>query len=199
MVVKIIVVRKSAAFWLDGSSPSIPIKFNLIGLNMKAHPVYNNFIVHKDGKIFSTKTNKFIKTRTSTKGYETFSTRLNGRNGKALFLRVHRLVAETYIENIDNKPFINHIDGNKLNNNVDNLEWVTSKENMKHAYVNNLLTIRKGEESTSSKLTEVDIEFIRNNYKSGSRIYGSRALGKKYGVDHSTILSVVNRDSWKHI
>lgn len=56
------------------------------------------------------------------------------KNNKHLRIHIHRLVAKTIISNIQNKPFINHIDGNKLNNNVNNLEWCTCKENNIHAY-----------------------------------------------------------------
>lgn len=56
------------------------------------------------------------------------------KNGKRKYMLVHRLIAQTFLENKKNKPQINHIDGNKHNNNVNNLEWCTRSENMKHAY-----------------------------------------------------------------
>lgn len=65
--------------------------------------------------------------------------------------RVHRLVAEMFIDNPSNKPYVNHIDGNKMNNNVNNLEWVTNSENVKHAYKNNLIKNYKGYDNKLSK------------------------------------------------
>lgn len=61
------------------------------------------------------------------------------KDGKVTLKRVHRLVAETFIEKVLNKDQVNHIDGNKKNNCINNLEWVTSKENMEHAFKTGLM------------------------------------------------------------
>ena len=72
--------------------------------------------------------------------------------GKRLRL-VHRLVAEAFLENEDGKPCVNHKDGNKANNRAENLEWVTHKENSKHAYNNGLLTSEISEKCREASLT----------------------------------------------
>ena len=66
------------------------------------------------------------------------------KNHKSRIKKVHRLVVETFIENIGNKPQVNHIDCDKGNNNVDNLEWCTNSENMLHAYRNGLRMGKRG-------------------------------------------------------
>lgn len=76
-------------------------------------------------------------------------------------LYVHRVVATSFIPNPDNKPYVNHIDGNITNNYVTNLEWCTQKENVHHALSNNLTKV--GEDSTISKLKNKDIIFIRSS------------------------------------
>ena len=105
-------------------------------------------------------------------------------------VKIHRLVAETFI---GPSPLnVNHKDGNKENNKLENLEYFTIQENMKHAAQNNLTT--KGVKNQDCKLSEDDvreIRRIRNNYT-------LHELGKKYNVDHSTIWDVCNR-TWKHV
>ena len=83
------------------------------------------------------------------------------KNNKGKKFRVHRLVAETFIPNPLGKEQVNHIDGNKKNNCVSNLEWVTPKENIKHAIENNLSSIKYGSKNLSSKLKEEDVKYLK--------------------------------------
>ena len=79
---------------------------------------------------------------------------------------IHRLVAKTFIKNTENKPQVNHIDGNKFNNNVNNLEWNTSSENIKHAYKTGLREPMTGENGSHHKITEkqaIEIFTLFNN------------------------------------
>ena len=73
------------------------------------------------------------------------------KNNKKRWYSIHRLVAETFILNSENKPQINHKDGNKLNNHVDNLEWCTASENIVHSINNKLRTIKNGGQHKLSK------------------------------------------------
>ena len=97
---------------------------------------YPNYGVTKTGDIVSLVTGIVIKQQINMHGYKTVALRCNNKNRTKL---VHQLVAKAYIPNPNGRKTINHIDGNKLNNNVDNLEWVSVRENTIHAYENGLM------------------------------------------------------------
>lgn len=104
----------------------------------------------------------------------------------------HRVICLTFIENILNKPSVNHIDADKSNNRIENLEWVTAKENTSHGI--NIGNIKpRGEDNKSSKLKITDIIFIRSNSIS------SKELSKKYNVASAHINSIRRRVTWKHV
>ena len=99
-------------------------------MNIEYRPIknYPNYKISNTGKILNIKKNKHLKNVLN----ERYLIVLLYKDGMRKKFYVHRLVAETFIKNIDNKTFVNHKDLNKINNNVENLEWVTPKENIKH-------------------------------------------------------------------
>ena len=98
---------------------------------MLRHKDFQFYLVSEFGEVYSNKTQKFLKHRSNGKGYS--KVKLTQNLGGQVDKYVHRLVAEIYVPNPDNKPEVNHIDGDTLNNHYSNLEWVTRKENMSHA------------------------------------------------------------------
>ena len=87
---------------------------------------FENYLIYEDGKVFSKKSNKFLKPFNTKKGYLHIDLH---NNKKRKTHKIHRLVGLHYIPNPDNKPQIDHIDRNKLNNDISNLRWMTNKEN----------------------------------------------------------------------
>lgn len=114
-------------------------------------------------------------------------------------MSVHRLVAQAFIPNPDNKPEVNHIglypdgrQGNKLDNRVVSLEWATKSENGKHSYHHGLSKIIRGE-SHKSKLTEKAVLEIRDSDLKYD------ILARMYDVSKATIYDIMKRRSWKHL
>lgn len=100
---------------------------------------YDNYFIYDNGDILNTITNKILKGSIGEHGYKYY--RLSKDNRKKMFY-AHRLVAEYFIPNPNNLPVVNHKDGNKLNNDISNLEWVTYSENITHAHANHLIKER---------------------------------------------------------
>ena len=105
----------------------------------------------------------------------------------------HRLVAEVFIDNPENKPFVNHIDGNKQNNSVENLEWCTQSENTKHAYETNLAP--RGLSTYTGKFSAEQRQEIKDMWDSGK--LSKRAIANKFGVSHTCINDIIN-DKYKY-
>lgn len=120
------------------------------------------------------------------------------KDGIKMPILVHRAVAIAYIDNPNEYPFINHIDGNPLNNSVDNLEWCTAKQNTQHATNMGMNTppVQKGNRNSQAKLTESQVREIRKLYE---RVTNCSAIARLYGVNPKTINDIVNRKHWAHI
>jgi hypothetical protein len=106
---------------------------------------------------------------------------------------IHRLVAEAFILNPEDKPQVNHINGIKYDNRLDNLEWNTRSENGLHSYNSGLQISQKGEVHGKAKLTEEDILTIRSSNLS------RKELAILYNISLSSIYNIIDRRVWKHI
>ena len=137
-----------------------------------------------------------VKGSKDTKGYLQLDARVDG---KRIVKLIHRLVAEAFIDNPNKYEQVNHKDGNKLNNDVSNLEWVTATENIRHACRTGLHKPNYGVEHGNHKLTNDAVRYIRANYKLGDKEFGAKALAKKFNVTTTPILLVAKGKSWKHI
>lgn len=115
--------------------------------------------------------------------------------------KIHRLVAVSFICGQENKTDVNHKDGNKLNNFVENLEWVTKSENTKHAYENNLKKPLIGCKNGMAKLTIDQVKEIRRIADSGGRYYGRKELAKRFGISEARIKEIVTRrkNNWQDV
>lgn len=120
-------------------------------------------------------------------------------NGKQKMYTVHRLVAEAFIPNPMNLPQVNHIDGDKSNNKLENLEWCDKSHNMKHAYKIGLIKALDGEKSPHHKLKKSDVEYCKSNYKKYDPKYGFAALARFLGVSDTTIKHAVYGTNWKGV
>jgi hypothetical protein len=148
---------------------------------MKAIKKYPNYFVTEEGLVFSSKTNKFLKFSYDQQGYQRVGLYVGDYKSKTI--KVHRLVAETFIDNIENKKDVNHIDGNKANNNISNLEWCTRSENIKHAFKNGLKIV------TQNQIDGVKKRFSKQVVdKSNGKIYNSlKDASIDLNVNYSTL------------
>lgn len=158
--------------------------------NQQASP-YQRYIINLDGTITSKKTQKHIVQHDNNSGYPTVTLLVLDKPKTYKRLLVHRLVAETYL-GLSKGYQVNHIDGNKQNNSVSNLEWVTRSQNMQHAIANGLMKI--GEGHHNAKLTEIQVNQICQLLVNSD--IEVKEIAKRFNVAYSTINNIVQKHRW---
>lgn len=152
------------------------------------------YIIKEDGSIISKYRDNMKQLATSKckKGYHRVTLTID-KGCKKTFL-VHRLIAQKFIPNPELLPQVNHKDGNKDNNHVSNLEWVTNLENTKHAVKNNL--IQRGDSRPNGRLSAKAVRKIRELRDGGCNYY---ELGRLFNIAYQTAHKVCTRQTYKHI
>ena len=154
------------------------------------YPMYQ---ISKFGRVSNIKTERVLKLCVNSSGYKKVV--LNGKNEY-----VHRLVAETFIPNPHNLPEVNHKDGNKWNNCVDNLEWVSKSDNAKHAFDLGLRNVsgytRYKVSQSAHRFSADEIEEIEQMYSNGMT---KQEIADKIGCCSSVICNILNGKTYREI
>jgi hypothetical protein len=146
----------------------------------------------KSGKLFRKRNQKILKLESDKRGYQRILLYKNNVTKKYL---VHRLVCLSFLKNHENKKQINHINGVKYDNRLENLEWCNQSENQIHAYKKGLQKPIIGEDCVYSKINECIAIKIKYSYKD---LY-LKDIAKKYNIALSTICDIRKGRTWKHI
>lgn len=161
---------------------------------MKEVKDFPGYFVTEDGKVYTSKRNQFREmSQPINRKYHSVNL---SNQGKVKHCFVHRLIAEAFIHNPENKGFVNHKDGNKLNNNVENLEWVTFAENIQHSFETGLNKGLVGVENGRALLNEDDVAIIYKRLQAGEK---SKDLAKEFGVERTAISKIKRKELWKHV
>lgn len=181
------------------------------------HFRHYDYVVSKTGEVFRKGKTKPLKPDTNKKGYQRVTLSHKGKTEKFL---VHRLVAECYLPNPNNLPFVNHKDSNPTNNSVDNLEWCTQSENMMHCHIHgrcsNISASEAAQKVTRERMLKkfqnllgenfITIEFVKNGSKitylcpncknikvsrNDSTVFAKKGLCRKCSKDEDIVSSYV--------
>jgi len=159
----------------------------------KTIPEFPNYEINKCGQIRN-KTNGKIKSQyPSNGGYYFVTLHKENKGGKPR--RVHRLLAQAFIDNPENKPCINHIDGCKGNYEMSNLEWCTTAENAKHAKETGL-TNNTGTRNGMSKINERTARLIKSKLASGLT---QQKIADNMGISRSLVSAINIGRLWSHV
>lgn len=157
-------------------------------MEIRPIPTIENYGCDREGNIYSLRKNKILKLCIQSHGYSSYNLSING---KTRSYGGHRLVAMTWLDAVPGKKQVNHKNGIKTDNRADNLEWVSSKENIVHA--RDKLKKYWGEQSITSKITE---DIVRQIRASTER---QQDIARKIGISYCQVNKIVNRKSWAHV
>lgn len=149
---------------------------------------FDEYCVTAEGAIYSLKSKKFLNLQYNDNGYVVVTLRVDG---KTKTVRVHRLVALMYLKNtFFEGAHVNHKDGDKTNNCVENLEWVTREQNMRHAYDNDLVI------SKTKKISDDIIHTVCQALEQGARVVD---VSKMFSLDRELVDRIYRGSTFKHI
>lgn len=146
--------------------------------------------VSNHGNIKSVKTGLLRKKRTNAWGYNVICFSLSRQDRR--FWLVHRAVALAFIPNPENKKTVNHINGIKTDNRVENLEWATDKENVQHSFASGHRNFR-GENNSRARLTKESVLAIRADERSNT------VIAEEYKIKPGHVYNIKRNIAWKHL
>jgi len=155
------------------------------------------YSITKSGRVWShprersSKNGKWLKVNLSGK----YSSYCLWKNKKCKNITVHRALAINFIKNPESKRCVNHKDGDKLNNVLENLEWCTHKENTRHAFETGLMVGHVGEKNRWAKLMETDVAEIKKLLLTRS----PKVISVMFGVSPNCIRNIRARNTWKQV
>lgn len=187
------------------NTPELPANSALVS-NIQKYENCKGYAIDTIGNVWTCKNHNFQKTMFKDEWRKL--TLKNNKHGypyviimdmikrKHITVKVHHLVSMSFLPNPNNYPIVNHIDGDKKNNIISNLEWCTHAHNCKHCLDNGLRNTAKGERVKGSKLKETDIIDIFNYRKEGML---HKQIADIYNLDTSCITRILSRENWAHV